>query len=514
MSVLKPQIIVPILALVFVLLAAGSASRKSLTWDEPTFITSGYTYLDKSDFRLNPEAPPLLQKLVALPLWLGGFAAPNYEHPAWQQRLQVAFAKDYVIRNRERIEDLAFWARLPIWIVGGCLVIAGGAFCAQVAGPSAAVICACLMALSPNLLAHGRLATTDLGCAALMFGSVWCFRLAVERNRPADWGLAGIVTGLALLAKYTALLLGPAFIVFAIYEWRSGRIPLTDLIKGAGILVAGVILLLFIGYDLAFGPSMYLDGLSAIYSRQVAGYKFYLLGEVLDDPVWYYYPVAFLLKTPEPTLCLIGIAVFTTIRSPALRRPGLYLLTPAALILGASFFDQANLGLRRILPVYPFLFAFIAIAGSEKPCRLCKAVTVGLVIWAGLAGALAYPHYLSYFNVLSGGSVNAPYLLDDSNVDWGQDLPALAEWQSQHPDQPIKLRYFGTADPSFYGVRADEMPDDEVIAPKPGIYAISAHNLVHFRKIATQTNRPGLDWLDRYEPFDRAGASIYLYRSP
>jgi hypothetical protein len=58
------------------------------------------------------------------------------------------------------------------------------------------------------------------------------------------------------------------------------------------------------------------------------------------------------------------------------------------------------------------------------------------------------------------------------------------------------------------------MLDDEVITPKPGIYAISAHNLVRFRKIATQTNRPGLDWLDRYEPFDRAGASIYLYRSP
>ena len=88
------QIIVPLLALLFIALAASSASRKSLTWDEPTFITSGYTYLDKGDFRLNPEAPPLMQELVALPIRLGDFTPPNYAHPGWEKRAQVAFSRD------------------------------------------------------------------------------------------------------------------------------------------------------------------------------------------------------------------------------------------------------------------------------------------------------------------------------------------------------------------------------------------------------------------------------------
>ncbi len=508
------EIIVPLLALLFIALAASSASRKSLTWDEPTFITSGYTYLDKGDFRLNPEAPPLMQELVALPIRLGDFTPPNYAHPGWEKRAQVAFARDYIIRNRERISDFAFWARFPVWIMGGCLVLTVGAFCFQLAGPAASVTGAILVALSPNLLAHGRLATTDLGCAALMFGAVWCLWRSVESNRPADWIMLGVVTGLALLAKFTALLLCPAFVVLSLYELKRKAVAIADLTKGGAIAAGCIILLLFIGYDFANGPALYLQGLDAIYSRFTQGYQFYLLGSIASESIWYYHPVAFLLKTPEPTILLTGIAAWAVIRSPRLRRPALYLLVPVLLVVVASIFDRANIGLRRILPAYPFLFAFIAIAASDKPCRMCQRVYIGLIVWAALIGALAFPHYLSYFNVLSGGISNGPYLMDDSNLDWGQDLPALAAWQSQHPDTPLTIRYFGTADPVLYGVHARRMPDIEAMRPKPGVYAISAHNLVHFRKISQQTKRPDIDWLSRYKPFYRAGGSIYLYRFP
>jgi len=514
MSHLKPQLTVPLLALVFVLLAAGSASKKSLTWDEPTFITSGYTYLDRSDFRLNPEAPPLLQELAALPIWLGSFTPPDYDHPAWSDREQVAFAKDFVSRNRDRIADLAWWSRAPTWVLGGCLVIVGAAFCMQIAGPNATIICALLTAVSPNLLAHGRLATTDLGCAALMFGAVWCFKMAIEKDRLPYWIIAGAVAGLALLTKYTALLLIPTFLILGFYEWLTQRRPIMGLLIGFGILATSSVAMLFIGYDFGFGPALYLEGTDSIYSHYMPGFRFYLLGNVLEKPVWYYHLVALLLKTPEPTICLGAISVWATMRSTKLRSSAIYLITPMCLVIAASFFDQAHLGLRRILPIYPFMFALVAIAGSDKPCRFCKQIYFGLVVWACLASALAYPHYLSYSNVLSGGSANAPYLLEDSNVDWGQDLPALADWQSRNPDQSIKLKYFGTAVPSHYGVRSERMPDSEVIDPLAGVYAISAHNLVYFRKIAHQTRRPDIDWLSRYKPFDRAGGSIYLYRFP
>lgn len=514
MSHLKSKLLVILFALLFILLAATSASRKSLTWDEPTFITSGYTYLDKNDFRLNPEAPPLLQTLAALPIWLGTFKPPDYDHTAWSERKQIIFSKNFVAANRDRIDELAWLSRIPTWILGGCLVVAGAAFCWQLAGPTAGIICALLMSLSPNLLAHGRLATTDLGCAALMFGAVWSFRLAIQENRQIDWVITGCITGFALLAKYTALLLGPTYVILGLYEWLSQNRSIKRLLAGCGILILTTLAMLFAGYDFAFGPALYLEGLGSIYSRSVSGFRFYLLGNVLSEPVWYYHVVTLLLKTPEPTLCLVGIAMWVTLRSGELRTSAVYLLTPAALIIVASFFDQAHLGLRRILPAYPFLFALIAVSSFDKRCRFCKGVYAGLIVWVCMASLLAYPNYLSYFNVLSGGSNNAPYLLDDSNVDWGQDLPALADWQSQNGNYTLKLRYFGTVEPAHYGVQYARMPDPEVANPKPGVYAISAHNLVHFRKTAYQANRPDIDWLTRYKPFDRVGGSIYLYRFP
>jgi hypothetical protein len=514
MPALNLRIVVPALALLFILLAAGSARNKSLTWDEPTFITAGYTYLDKGDFRLNLEAPPLIQEWVALPLWLGNFEPPDYSHPGWENRAQVAFAKDHTLRNRGRLADFVYWARFPIWVLGGCLVIVGAAFCAQLAGPTAALVFALLAALSPNLLAHGRLATTDLGCAALMFGSVWCFWRAIEERRTVDWIILGVVTGLALLAKYTSLLLGPTFLILTLYELSQDKTHMRSILRGGSVAALPLMATLFLGYDFGFGPALYLNGLNAIYSRFTEGYQFYLMGKVYSEPVWYYHLAAFLMKTPEPTILLLGISSWAVVRFPNLRRPAIYLLTPVVLIVGASFFDKANIGLRRILPAYPFLFAFIALAGSEKPCRFCKVLYIGLVAWAALVSTLAYPHYLSYFNVLSGGLSNGPHLLDDSNLDWGQDLPALAEWQSRNPDEPITLRYFGTAAPELYGVNARKMADLEILFPKTGVYAVSAHILTHFRKLAHQTGRPEVDWLTRYRPFDRAGGSIYLYRFP
>ena len=514
MTILRPQAVVPILALVFVFLAASSATNKSLTWDEPTFITSGYTYLDRSDFRLNPEAPPLMQKLVALPIWLGEFEAPDYDHRHWKTPQQVAFARDHLLRNGDHINDLAFWSRFPVWIVGACLIISGGTFCTRLVGGWSGAVFALLVALSPNLLAHGRLATTDFGCAALMFGSVFAFWQAIEDQRPQKWLIAGTLTGLALLAKYTSLLLGPIFIILGLYEWRSGRIRLNEIARGTAILIAVGMALLFIGYGLQFGPAKYVDGLGTIYSRYTEGFRFYLLGQALNKPVWYYHLVAFVLKTPEPTLLLLLISVYSVFRSPRLQRPAVYVGIPALLVIFVSSFDQAHLGLRRILPAYPFLFALIAIAGTNKPCRFCRHVYIGLIVWASLASLMAYPHYLSYFNILSGGISNGPYLLEDSNVDWGQDLPALAAWEAAHPSEPVSLRYFGSVPPHLYGVKAKKMTDNEVISPIDGVYAISAHSLVYFRKAALQTGRQRVDWLSRYQPFERVGGSIYLYRFP
>ena len=86
------------------------------------------------------------------------------------------------------------------------------------------------------------------------------------------------------------------------------------------------------------------------------------------------------------------------------------------------------------------------------------ALAATAVVISALGSLWVYPHSLSYFNLLSGGPTRGYRHLVDSNIDWGQDLPALAAWQRAHPGAPpMRLHYFGSAAPAAYGVQAERI---------------------------------------------------------
>ena len=143
--------------------------------------------------------------------------------------------------------------------------------------------------------------------------------------------------------------------------------------------------------------------------------------------------------------------------------------------------------------------------------RRLGLLVAGALLWSLQQAVAIHPHPLSYFNVAAGGAANAPYLMDDSNVDWGQDLPALEAWQRRHGGVPLRLSYFGTVRPQWYGVRFRPMEAEEIVAPMAGYYAVSVHHLVWFRKLARERGA-AYDWLSRFRPVDRAGYSILIYR--
>ena len=110
-------------------------------------------------------------------------------------------------------------------------------------------------------------------------------------------------------------------------------------------------------------------------------------------------------------------------------------------------------------------------------------MAAALAAFSAFEGLRIHPHHLSYVSAAVGGPERGPYLLDESNIDWGQDLPALARWQRGRPaDERVRLFYFGSADPEAYGVRSEPFDPLDRVAPRPGLYAISAHQLVGFRK--------------------------------
>jgi hypothetical protein len=242
---------------------------------------------------------------------------------------------------------------------------------------------------------------------------------------------------------------------------------------------------------------------------------------------WYYFPLAMLFKTPVATLLSIALAFAVLFSCRSNTQDSKYELNRWTLMcLGVPFImygvfsltTNMNLGLRHVLPLYPFLFVVVGAAASrawmywkKKACLIFILLASGLI----LESVASFPNYLSFFNVASGGARGGVRLLGDSNLDWGQDLKLLADWRQKNPDGNLYLCYFGMADPAYYGIDYINLPGGYRYGPPvkfptgPGIIAISA---THLQGIYLD---PALQ--SYYEPLRSArpvavlGGSIYLF---
>jgi 4-amino-4-deoxy-L-arabinose transferase-like glycosyltransferase len=183
--------------------------------------------------------------------------------------------------------------------------------------------------------------------------------------------------------------------------------------------------------------------------------------------------------------------------------------------------SHMNLGLRHVLPVYPFLFIFLGVAAAGACRRWPRAAgTVVALIFLGLATETftAYPNYIPFFNAAVGGSRGGLRLLSDSNIDWGQELPDLARWQQAHPNRPLYLYYFGTADPNYYKIdytlisREHLAMAQRLTANAPAVFAISAVALQGTYLEPGQADE--LVPFRRMQPFEILGGSLYLFDAP
>jgi hypothetical protein len=280
-------------------------------------------------------------------------------------------------------------------------------------------------------------------------------------------------------------------------------------------------------------PQAWLHGLLLTYASQLARNSF-LLGETSVTGWWYYFPLAMWFKTPTATLlaiALVGAGALVWIGHRARARvaadpssPSAWTITcltvPVGVYLASAMTTSLNLGLRHVLPVYPFLFlalgaSFPALARAWRPAL---GVVVALPL-LGLEAILAYPHYIPYFNAFAGGTSGGIARLGDSNLDWGQDLKLLARWQREHRDKKLYLAYFGTADPAYYGVEAEHFPRPAggwPFAESPrnltglSYLAVSATNLQKIY-VTDEVARELYTRLETLEPIAVLGGTIHVY---
>jgi hypothetical protein len=281
-------------------------------------------------------------------------------------------------------------------------------------------------------------------------------------------------------------------------------------------------------------PQSWLYGMLCLY-RVTLLRGAYLCGE--KSPVGFhsYFPLAFLFKTPLATHAAIAMGLLiggfvllgrTTQGSgerPARRQTVtwtcLCLSIPAILYGSSAIRSHLNLGLRHILPIYPFLFLAAGWAASfawQRWRRPAMYVLAGLGAALAMESLLAAPDYIPFFNVASGGSRGGLRLLGDSNLDWGQDLKLLAKWQRDNPTLRLYLCYFGSAAQEYYGIRYISLPrnswdeDAAKVPPRwpqaPGVIAISATELqeIYYRDDFYAPLRSR-------KPLDVLGGSIYLF---
>jgi hypothetical protein len=293
-------------------------------------------------------------------------------------------------------------------------------------------------------------------------------------------------------------------------------------------------------------PQNLLPGAGPQAGVDVQGYPVYLDGVISQQSWWYYYLVAMAYKVPEGTWAIVSMAIGVMAASRRARASWFdelaLLATPVILLVVISGFTNINLGLRYVLPIFPYLFVS---AGKLVPWaagighRLGRRVAEVLILVclaATMVATLAIgPHYLAYFNLVSGGPARGSEHLIDSNLDWGQDLLGMRRWLARHaPGERVGLAYFGQINPSIFALRGDTAFDwflppalpgkIEHRAPQrplePGLYAVSA-SLVRglpWRVYDNARWAPYSAWTDAFgyfrtlSPIAQVGRSIFVYR--
>jgi hypothetical protein len=232
-------------------------------------------------------------------------------------------------------------------------------------------------------------------------------------------------------------------------------------------------------------PEAYLYGLA--YTRKsTEERRGYLMGEYSSTGWLSYFPIAFAIKTPVATMLLLLGGVCAVLAGRARWRRDVPLLAAlVALVViyaGATITSNFNIGHRHILPLYPAMFVFAGASAAWLTRRAGRWLVGCAVVWAALANAWVYPHYLCYFNELIGGPSRGHLYLADSNIDWGQGMKRLARYARAHPDETIRLAYFGSADPTSYGFECRMLPSflggGEWAELTAGTYVVSATQLM------------------------------------
>ncbi|MEV6235180.1 glycosyltransferase family 39 protein [Lentzea sp. NPDC051838] len=470
-----------------------SAVQQTPTIDEPVYVGAAVVQLEQHSLRYNPEHPPLGKLIMAAGLVFADV------------RLDPSFVGDQTALGRHVLYEsgndpgqLLLLARLPMIVLTLLFGLVVFLFARDLFGPLGGLVSVALYALSPDVIAHGSLATLDVPTAGFLLTSVWLLWRA--RSRAIHLPLAGLALGAAIATKMSALAAVPVVLVLAVLSVRRSRLQAAGVV---GFVAVVVVWASYVAVDpLAPFPLPFIEGMGVQFGMENRVWGGFLFGTHYEGSHWYYLPVALLVKSPLGALVLWVAGAVVLVRR--MRVAAAYVLAPTAVLLVAAMTSNRDLGVRYAI----FVPMFLAVAAGAVVLvrqRWAHVAVACLVAFVAVTSVRAFPYYLPYSNEAFGGPSKTHLYLHDSNVDWGQDLGRLADrLRERYPGERIWLVYKGAGVPSYYGIEAS---DPRTASPS------EVHGLLVVSDTAIAKADERLKALiASSKPIDEVGHSISIYR--
>jgi len=399
---------------------------------------------------------------------------------------------------------------------------------------SAAVIALAVWVFNPVALAYGHVANTDIGVAFGITLSAFLFSQLAEEPTVKYALMSGVATGLAMSMKYTTLLLAPTYLILSVMAWRRSNLSISNIGKLAAVFfIAGWCVALVVFWPFAspapaptqtdltlfdvpgwfktlrplLVPSGLFKGLAIAMAHSKIGTDSYLMGQWSRGGWWYYFPLAFLFKTPVAYVILVvsGFLLFVPKVTTA-RLSEFVTWLGAGVYLFWTMSSGINIGVRHLLPMMSLLSVGIGCAFSRLTDRWLRCTTLGLIGWQAVVVLAAYPFYIQFFSEAVGGARNGYKYLIDSNYDWGQDARRLRNFLQDNGIDHIYLDYFGNQ----FSIEYLKIPNTRVNAEtarqiRQGTLVVSASQLM----------RPEWNWLrESRQPLARVAYTLFVYQLP
>jgi 4-amino-4-deoxy-L-arabinose transferase-like glycosyltransferase len=489
---------IALLALLAILLVT-SVRQQSQTFDESTHLFAGVEYWKHGDYGRNPEHPPLVKLLAALPILpMGIQEPPALPIPYFKAQDMVNGAQFVYAANADTVLLRGRLAVVFFSLLLGLLVFLAAR---EIFGPLAALLALFLFTFEPNLLANGALITTDMALACLFFASVYAFYRWCKRPSAARLVLCAIAAALAVVAKHSGILILPLLMLLALVDLF---LPATETITmpqnhphrlrrhGLALLTIFVIsyAVIWAIYDFRYaarpGQLQIIPSLS-VYSAMLThplqhhiidffarhhllpeAYLYgwtdillipgtrpaFLFGRLFSAGTWLFFPGIFLIKATLTLLVLLLLVPFARIAGR--RRELVFLALPIVFFLIVAISSLINVGVRYLLPIYPFCIVLAAAAAASFFTRsvVGRVAVAALLLLTVFSSLRSYPNFLAYSNELAGGPSRTYRLVTDSNADWGQGLKWTKAYLDQHPDPNCWFDYYGNSfvNPAYYGI--------------------------------------------------------------